>query len=132
MVKRKSKKIISLLLAAVMAVGALPLSAMAAPNSNIPAEMLENKYLDALEYTGYNVKSQKSDGTIFVKYGSQVSSSVRSDIGYDTGPSGLETISDSSPQQEKHRILQSMKAADFVVLLMSVMYITTTYRISQE
>lgn len=96
MVKRKGKKIISLLLAAVMAVGALPLSAMAAPNSNIPAEMLENKYLDALEYTGYNVKSQKSDGTIFVKYGSQVSSSIRSDIGYDTGPSGLETVSDSS------------------------------------
>lgn len=101
MIKRKGKKIISLLLAAVMAVGALPLSAMAAPNSNIPAEMLENKYLDALEYTGYNVKSQKSDGTIFVKYGSQVSSSVRSDIGYDTGPSGLETVSDSSTATEK-------------------------------
>lgn len=95
MVKRKSKKIISLLLAAVMIIGAMPLSAMAAPNSDIPAEMLENKYLDALAYTGYSVNSQKSDGTIFVKYGSQVSSSVRSNIGYDTGPSGLETVSKS-------------------------------------
>ncbi len=96
MVKKQSKRILSLLLAVVMLVGIMPMSAFAAPNSDIPSDMLDNLYLDALAYTGYNVQAQKNDGTIFVSYGSSVSSSIRSDIGYDTGPSGLETVADSS------------------------------------
>ena len=92
MVKKKSKKLLSLMLAALMVLTALPMTAFAAPNSDIPDEMLNNDYLDALAYTGYNVQSQKNDGTIFVKYGSSVSSSVRSNIAYGTSPSGLETV----------------------------------------
>ena len=96
MFKKKGKKLISMLLAVVMALSIMPMSAFAAANSNIPDEMLDNVYLDALAYTGYNVQSQINDGTIYVKYGSSVSASVRSNITYDTTPSGLETVSDSS------------------------------------
>jgi len=95
MVKRKSTKIVSMLLAVVMILGALPMSAFAAPNSDIPSDMLDNKYLDALAYTGYDVQAQKNDGSIFVTYGSRVSASIRSNITYDTGPSGLETVTKS-------------------------------------
>ena len=92
MVKKKSKKLLSLLLAALMVLTALPMTAFAAPNSDIPDEMLSNDYLDALAYTGYDVQAQKNDGTIFVKYGSSVSSSIRSNITYNTSHSGLETV----------------------------------------
>lgn len=95
MVKKKSTKILSLLLAVTMILGAMPMSASAAANSDIPSDMLSNVYLDALAYTGYNVQSQINDGSIFVKYGDSVSSSVRSNISYDTTPSGLETVSKS-------------------------------------
>lgn len=91
------KKRLSFLLAALMLISALPLTAFAAPASDIPASMLDNAYLDALAYTGYNVQAQKNDGTIFVKTGSAVSSSIRSNIGYGTGPSGLETTSSGKP-----------------------------------
>lgn len=47
-----------------MIFAALPMSALAAPASDIPSEMLDNVYLDALAYTGYNVQAQKNDGTI--------------------------------------------------------------------
>ena len=89
-------KWLAAVLAVVMLLTSLPLTAMAAPASDIPKEMLDNVYLDALEYTGYNVQAQKDDGTIFKKYGSSVSASIRSDISYGTGPSGLETVSDST------------------------------------
>ncbi len=93
MVKNKSKKLLALLLAAVMLLSVMPMTAFAAPKSDIPVEMLDNDYLDALAYTGYDVQAQKDDGTIFVKYSSSVSASIRSNIGYGTGPSGLETVS---------------------------------------
>jgi len=89
-------KWLAAVLAVVMLLTSLPLTAMAAPASDIPKEMLDNVYLDALAYTGYNVQAQKDDGTIFKKYGSSAPASVRSDIGYGTGPSGLETVSDST------------------------------------
>lgn len=73
-----------------MLVSALPLSA--APAADIPAKMLDNIYLDALTYTGYKTDAQKADGSIFKTYGSNAPSSVRSGIGYGTGPSGLETV----------------------------------------
>ena len=84
--KLSFKKWLSMLLTAVMLVAALPISAFAAPASGIPANMLDNVYLDALAYTGYNVQAQKDDGTIFIKTGSSVSASIRSGIGYGTGP----------------------------------------------
>lgn len=96
MLKKQRTRLLSLLLAAVMIIGVMPMSALAAPNADIPSDMLNNRYLDALAYTGYNVQAQKNDGTIFVNYGSRVSASIRSNIGYDTGPSGLETVADSS------------------------------------
>ena len=96
MLKKLSKRVVSLFLALVMLLCAVPMTAMAAPNSDIPEEMLDNVYLDALSYTGYNVEAQKNDGSIFVKYGSRVDASIRSNITYDQGPSGLETIEDGS------------------------------------
>ena len=50
--KLSFKKWLSMLLTAVMLVAALPISAFAAPASGIPANMLDNVYLDALAYTG--------------------------------------------------------------------------------
>ena len=47
--KLSFKKWLSMLLTAVMLVAALPISAFAAPASGIPANMLDNVYLDALE-----------------------------------------------------------------------------------
>ena len=59
--KLSFKKWLSMLLTAVMLVAALPISAFAAPASGIPANMLDNVYLDALANTGYNVQAQKDD-----------------------------------------------------------------------
>lgn len=58
--KLSFKKWLSMLLTAVMLVAALPISAFAAPASGIPANMLDNVYLDALAYTGYNVQAQRT------------------------------------------------------------------------
>lgn len=74
-----------------LVLSALPLSA--APASDIPADMLDNVFLDALTYTGYKTETQKADGSIFKTYGTKTPSSVLSGIGYGTGPSGLETVS---------------------------------------
>ena len=73
-----------------MLVSALPLSA--APAADIPSKMLDNIYLDALTYTGYKTDAQKADGSIFKTYSGNAPASVRSGIGYGTGPSGLETV----------------------------------------
>lgn len=94
-VKKKSK-LLSVLLAVVMLLSALPLTAFAAPASDIPTDMLNNAYLDALAYTGYDVQSLKNDGRIFKKYGSALEGSgVLSGITYDNSYrcSGLETVS---------------------------------------
>lgn len=74
-----------------LVLSALPLSA--APASDIPANMLDNVFLDALTYTGYKTETQKADGSIFKTYGTKTPSSVLSGIGYGTGASGLETAS---------------------------------------
>ena len=94
--KRTYAKLLSGLLAVVMLLSCIPLSALAAPAADIPAEMLDNVYLDALAYTGYHVQAQKDDGTIFKKYAGGVAASVRSKIGYGTSASGLETVADPS------------------------------------
>lgn len=98
MIKGKGKRFVAMLLAAIMILGALPMSAFAAPASDIPSEMLDNKYLDALAYTGYKVQAQKDDGTIFKKYGYQLEgSSILSGITYDYTCNGLETTSAGKP-----------------------------------
>ena len=94
------------LLAVILLLSTLPLTAMAAPASDIPEEMLNNVYLDALEYTGYKVQSQKNDGTIFKVYGSRLEgSSVLSGITYDNSfvCTGLETIPAGTPDIAKFR-----------------------------
>ena len=83
-------KLLAALIALIMLVSALPLSA--APAADIPSKMLDNIYLDALTYTGYKTDAQKADGSIFKTYSGNAPASVRSGIGYGTGPSGLETV----------------------------------------
>ncbi len=95
MSKKNFKRLLSLFLAVIMLICMKPMTIFAAPASDIPAEMLDNAFLDALEYTGYKVQTQKDDGTIFKKYSSSAPASVRSGISYGTGPSGLETVSNS-------------------------------------
>ena len=90
--KQYGKRILSLLLAFILLLGTMSTSVMAAPAADIPAEMLDNVYLDAIAYTGYKVQAQKDAGTIFVQFGSRAPASVRSNITYGTGPSGLETV----------------------------------------
>lgn len=68
------------------------LNLSAAPAADIPSKMLDNIYLDALTYTGYKTDVQKADGSIFKTYSGNAPTSVRSGIGYGTGPSGLETV----------------------------------------
>ena len=83
-------KLLIAVIALIMLVSALPLSA--APAADIPVKMLDNIYLDALTYTGYKTDVQKADGSIFKTYSGNAPASVRSGIGYGTGPSGLETV----------------------------------------
>ena len=83
-------KLLVAVVALIMLVSALPLSA--APAADIPSKMLDNIYLDALTYTGYKTDVQKADGSIFKTYSGNAPASVRSGIGYGTGPSGLETV----------------------------------------
>ena len=83
-------KLLIAVIALIMLVSALPLSA--APAADIPSKMLNNIYLDALTYTGYKTDVQKADGSIFKTYSGNAPASVRSGIGYGTGPSGLETV----------------------------------------
>lgn len=68
------------------------LNLSAAPAADIPSKMLDNIYLDALAYTGYKTDVQKADGSIFKTYSGNAPASVRSGIGYGSGPSGLETV----------------------------------------
>lgn len=106
MLKKNSKKVLSMLLAVMMIFAAVPMSVFAAPASDIPSEMLDNVYLDALAYTGYDVQAQKNDGTIFKKYGSSLAGSkVLSGIGYDYSYtcSGLETNAAGQPDIAKFR-----------------------------
>lgn len=94
----KIKKLLAVILAAISVFSSIPVTVFAAPASDIPDEMLDNVYLDALAYTGYDVQGLKDNGQLFKKYGSMVSDSILSDISYDTGfaNEGTETVTDSS------------------------------------
>ena len=62
-IKKKIPKLMSALLAVVMMISALPMSAFAAAASDLPANMTDHSILRALEYTGYDVQQQIKDGT---------------------------------------------------------------------
>lgn len=68
--------------------------------NNVPNNMLNNVFLNALEYTGYDVQKQISNGTIYRNYGSSgTPRSVTSDIPYSLSAiaSGLETTNSGKP-----------------------------------
>lgn len=92
------KKFLAVILATISVFSSIPVTVFATPASDIPDEMLDNIYLDALAYTGYDVQGLKDNGQIFKKYGSMVADSILSNISYDTGfaNEGTETVADSS------------------------------------
>lgn len=68
--------------------------------NNVPSNMLNNVFLNALEYTGYDVQRQISNGTIYRNYGSSgTPNSVTSNIPYSISAiaSGLETTNSGKP-----------------------------------
>ena len=93
-----STRLLTMLLAVIMVISIMPMSAFAAPASDLPANMVDHSILRALEYTGYNVQQQKNDGTLYQSgsYGSRTPTSILSDISYGTSTSGQETVEDSS------------------------------------
>ncbi len=93
--KTKPKsRLLCVFMALLMLLSLVPTTVFAAPASDIPTEMLNNNYLDALAYTGYNVQAQKNDGTIFIRGGSYFAgSSILSNITYGYGCYGTETVS---------------------------------------
>ena len=109
--KNLKSKILAIFISILIVLSVLPFSALAAPASDIPAEMLDNAFLDALAYTGYNVQAQKNDGSIFIKYTGAVSASIRSNIGYGTGPAGTETITKSGTVTGKAPDIAKFKAS---------------------
>lgn len=90
--KKLINKLLALVISILIIISAIPFGVFAAPASDIPAEMLNNAFLDALAYTGYDVQGQKNDGTIFKVFSNAAPASVRSNIGYGTGPAGTETV----------------------------------------
>ncbi len=88
------KKLLAVILAVISVFSTIPVTVFATPASDIPDEMLDNVYLDALAYTGYDVQGLKDNGQIFKKYGSMVADSILSNISYDTGfaNEGTETV----------------------------------------
>lgn len=92
--KKFTSRILSMLLAVLMLISMMPTSVFAAPASDIPAEMLDNVFLDALEYTGYKVQAQRDDGTIFKKY-SGGATAYLSKISYGLNKYGTETVAKS-------------------------------------
>lgn len=97
-VKNKWSRVLAMVLAVVMAVMAMPMSAFAAVASDLPEEMADHSILRALAYTGYDVDQQIADGTLYQSgsYGSRTPSDVLSNISYGTSTSGFETIADAS------------------------------------
>lgn len=95
LLKDKYHKIVCCFMILVILASSL-LNLSAAPAADIPSKMLDNIYLDALTYTGYKTDVQKADGSIFKTYSGNAPASVRSGIGYGTGPSGLETVAASN------------------------------------
>ncbi len=97
-IKSFSKKAIAVLIAIIMVISVIPITAMAAPASDLPANMVDSAILRALEYTGYDVQAQKDNGTLYQSgsYSSKTPANIRSNIHYGTALSGKETVANSS------------------------------------
>lgn len=97
-VKNKWSKALAMVLAVVMVVMAMPMSAFAAVASDLPEEMADHSILRALAYTGYDVNKQIADGTLYQSgsYGSRTPTDVLSGINYGTSTSGFETVADAT------------------------------------
>lgn len=88
--KTSKVKILSIFMAILTLLSCIPSVSFAATVKNpwVGGTTNDNVFLDALEYLGYNTTQFTSNG----KYGSGVSSSDRTDIGYNaSGATGLET-----------------------------------------
>lgn len=102
--KKLRTRLLSLFMAMLLMLTALPFTAMtasAAPASDIPEEMLDNAILRALAYTGYDVEAQMEKGTLYQSghYGSSLTKNdpdILSNISYGTSTSGRETVADST------------------------------------
>ena len=121
--KTFKQRLLAGFMAIIMLLSLIPISAIAAPASDIPKDMLDNVYLDALEYTGYDVQGQKDDGTIFIKYAYLADSSVFSNITYNTVKSGLETIAKSGTATGRAPAIAEFEASG----LCCASYITYVY-----
>ena len=77
-----------------MIISLIPSTVFAAPAADIPDEMLDNAYLDALAYTGYKVQAQMDDGSIYKTYGSRATA-YGSNISYGLAKYGTETVAKS-------------------------------------
>ena len=101
---QKLKRITAALLAAVTVMLSLwsdVRTISAAPATDIPASMINNKVLDSLAYLGYDVAGQINDGSIYVKWGEAATAYAKTGIGYtysgmspgtETTPAGLPDV----------------------------------------
>lgn len=99
-VKHITKRTLAIIIAATILLTAVLIQTTASAANSIPKKMLNNIYLDALEYTGYNVNKQISDGNLYTKYGSSgTPNSVKSNIPYSLSAAvdGTETTSSGKP-----------------------------------
>lgn len=99
MKKRGFKRFLSVMLAAMITVTAVPVTGFAALADDIPDDMKSNVYLDALAYTGYDVQAQVDDGTLYKNISGSTPASVLSNItyGYSNPATGLETTDEGLP-----------------------------------
>ena len=121
--KKLARRIIAGFLVLMLLLSLIPFNIFAAPASDIPSDMLDNVYLDALEYTGYDVTAQKNNGTIFKSFGSSAPASVRSDIGYGTTASGLETVNKNGTHTGKAPDIENFESKG----LCCASYVTYVY-----
>ena len=77
-----SSRLLSMFLAMLMIVSMIPATVFAAPASDIPSEMLDNVYLDALAYTGYKVDKERASGRMWGSYGNYVRCSQKKGFGW--------------------------------------------------
>ena len=127
--KKHSKRILSFLLVILTIFSLMSATASAAPKSDIPEEMLDNSILRALEYTGYNLNSQKNKGTLYQDghYGAELlynDPNILTDIDYGIYLTGKETVSDSSTETGKAPDIDSFEyyglcCASFVTYFIS-------------
>lgn len=99
-VRLSKKKLLAIVIAFSILIVSIIIPPYVSAANNVPSNMLNNIFLNALEYTGYDVQKQISNGTIYKNYGSSgTPSDVTSNIPYSLSAiaSGLETTSSDKP-----------------------------------